>query len=814
VKLNPHVVQGWQLLLGVLSISDCGVIEALARRGVAAADLAAGADFNEPASPPRLAGASADTVPEPGDGRVREADRLGAAIEVEMLASVLLAKDTPLPLAVGLFGDWGSGKSFFMALMYERINELAKLAAEGRPEASPYCGQIRQVRFNAWHYSDSNLWASLADALFDQLARVDELDQAQAKLEELDEARKQVLDARRRRENLEWQVHNLERPNQQSLRAPISAAIFGVRDEPVVANLKTLRDESASEDREPTRSEQTAGTLGSAGKVGAALADTVRLVSALGDITGVAENAGMTLRLFWEEVLHRRRWATMACLVVLLGLAAAVVAAAQWPTGLKVLTFVGALAVGASPALTGALRVVYFAREARDAAQLKLARKQEDLAQAQVDEKSAEQSVLRRQQELSELREPGLRLRQFVHERAASPIYRERLGVISQVRRDFEQLVALISGSQPSKAERPASLEAAVPARLPEVERIILYIDDLDRCSHDKVVDVLQAVHLLLAFKLFVVVVGVDSEWLERSIRLHYDDLLDEPCSYLEKIFQIPFTLRPKTRAGYQHLIEELTANTTASRRAADVGDSILPDRDWRPESISGHVAEAAGIEPSQRSDAEVTTEASNADSSESAIPIATGPPETVAATAAEPGTRAAEPATLPSPEALVISGPERDLLGRLGAVMPTPRATKRLVNIYRMLRVSVLDEELALFMPGSGDEYQAVVLLLGVLIGRDNSAKSVFEGLMAAEDDSDVWQVLEQHDEVYQALKTLRSSISLNRTGPYRRWAPRVSRFSFRLAEVILADETAAYQAGSTRCGAQAQYRDPIARF
>ena len=53
----------------------------------------------------------------------------------------------------------------------------------------------------------------------------------------------------------------------------------------------------------------------------------------------------------------------------------------------------------------------------------------------------------------------------------------------------------------------------------PLVDRIILYIDDLDRCPEANVVEVLQAVHLLLAFPLFVVVVGVDSRWLLHSLQ-------------------------------------------------------------------------------------------------------------------------------------------------------------------------------------------------------------------------------------------------------------------------------------------------------
>ncbi len=54
-------------------------------------------------------------------------------------------------------------------------------------------------------------------------------------------------------------------------------------------------------------------------------------------------------------------------------------------------------------------------------------------------------------------------------------------------------------------------LDCRIDWDLPELNRIVLYIDDLDRCPPKRVVEVLQAVHLLLAFELFVVVVGVDA---------------------------------------------------------------------------------------------------------------------------------------------------------------------------------------------------------------------------------------------------------------------------------------------------------------
>jgi hypothetical protein len=75
--------------------------------------------------------------------------------------------------------------------------------------------------------------------------------------------------------------------------------------------------------------------------------------------------------------------------------------------------------------------------------------------------------------------------------------YQEHLGMITTIRRDFEKLEELL-GDWRADGEKA-------------VDRIILYIDDLDRCPPECVVNVLQAVHLLLATILFIVVVGVDA---------------------------------------------------------------------------------------------------------------------------------------------------------------------------------------------------------------------------------------------------------------------------------------------------------------
>ena len=89
-------------------------------------------------------------------------------------------KVTP-PLSVGVFGDWGSGKSFFMRLMQEQTKQVAASSATDANGDRLFCRQIVSIRFNAWHYADGNLWASLVQTIFQSLrAALARFDQARA----------------------------------------------------------------------------------------------------------------------------------------------------------------------------------------------------------------------------------------------------------------------------------------------------------------------------------------------------------------------------------------------------------------------------------------------------------------------------------------------------------------------------------------------------------------------------------------------------------------------------------------------------------
>jgi len=84
-------------------------------------------------------------------------------------------------------------------------------------------------------------------------------------------------------------------------------------------------------------------------------------------------------------------------------------------------------------------------------------------------------------------------------------------------------------------------------SQMQEDDRILVTIDDLDRCEPEKAVEVLQAINLLLNFKNFIVMMGIDSRVITCAIEEHYKNMLGPAGTsgyeYLEKIVQIPFRI-------------------------------------------------------------------------------------------------------------------------------------------------------------------------------------------------------------------------------------------------------------------------------
>ena len=142
------------------------------------------------------------------------------------------------------------------------------------------------------------------------------------------------------------------------------------------------------------------------------------------------------------------------------------------------------------------------------------------------------------------------------------------------VRRDFEEMSTAAPG--PTRDRGGETSAARKENDELGINRIVLYIDDLDRCPPEKVVAVLQAVHLLLAFPLFV-----SSSASTRAGSRARCACATGTCSaattgrrrrrpdYLEKIFQIPFWLEPLDQDATRRMLKGLLPAAAAATPTA-----------------------------------------------------------------------------------------------------------------------------------------------------------------------------------------------------------------------------------------------------
>ncbi len=377
-------------------------------------------------------------------------DRLNIAPHVEALALLITAKDMKPPLAVGLFGDWGSGKSYFMEALRE---EIERITAEARRSGLtqfelPVYRNVAHVRFNAWHYVDANLWASLVDTVFASL-RIDEGERddkvaarRQFYVEQLKEQRAALRQADTERRHLEERVELEER------------------------RLEQIR-------RETARNLTVLETAKAAAAVDSATRDAINDLAARAGLPEISRSATELESALHEasEVIRRSgalanavsgrygRWWFAGVLATLVGLPVAValvVSQLDWDA-VERLVGVAAGAVGATAgtirAATARGRAVLERAEQLDAQlqqQIEQSKPVRDaraaLAAAQQERAAAEERVDGLMENIREIEEalegltPASLLAEFIQGRIGSDDYRKHLGLASLIRRDFEAL--------------------------------------------------------------------------------------------------------------------------------------------------------------------------------------------------------------------------------------------------------------------------------------------------------------------------------------------------------------------------------------
>jgi hypothetical protein len=663
-----------------------------------------------------------------------ERDLIGIGAEVDAFAYLIAAKSLQPPLAIGLFGDWGAGKSFFMEALRERIHKITADAQQsGKPQSRISIHKyIAQIEFNAWHYVEGELWASLVEHIFRNLKTRSEdqpsllQQRQQLVIEQLESARRAQQITQARIEELANQLSETQ-ARISTLEAERQAALQRLNDLKATDILEAvqLSDEERETISKPLKDLGVTGTYHSAAELMHEMEELHEALQRGNALTTPLRERG------WK-------WAIGLILMILIGpvtslaltrmsdvpsVTNGLASASAFLTGLTVMLKQGTTWLSGAVARVEASQQRLDAKrremEAEYASRIAEAERQynekvTEYEQAKEEEKEKARQIAELEKELQQIT-PGRVLLDFINERVGSQDYRKHLGIAALIRNDFEQLSQLIAAQNKDFEENDDGAVPQGPTHL--INRIVLYIDDLDRCPPDRVVQVLQAVHLLLAFPLFVVVVAVDARWLSQSLQTHYQSLLASnarrevqeraeeferqasPQDYLEKIFQIPFWVRPLPETArlriIKGLISESLISPTTKTEEIKATQSITGHNErqeptlHRGEKETGHLR----WEPSERRrplDLDVKTEL-------------------------KPQSLDIEPIELQFMENL------RSLLGE------TPRSVKRFVNIYRLIKAVSLSQSATFVEDRPDADFKQVLFLLAVLTGLPSISRDFF---------------------------------------------------------------------------------------
>ncbi|WP_109300906.1 P-loop NTPase fold protein [Aquimarina sp. AU474] len=668
-------------------------------------------------------------------------DHLNISKDISAFARVIAAKSFTPPLAIALFGKWGSGKSFFMRKLKERI----KLLSQTNPEKG-FCEGIAHVHFNAWSYMDANLWAGIITKIFDGLNQYiqdnsagDNYKQEIEKVltNKLNITNSELIELEKKKDVIDAQLASLK-SERDSIAQKLKEKIEEIEDTTITQLFKKVDDEFKVEE-----------TIESAIKNNITILKNKEQFSEIvpkeywktpDELYKQSKSIFTFLKVFFKA----GKWHTnLAWVIVIIGLILGIppiltyiANTTQWAN----FSFPNELWYGLTVAGTFYHRGIKTYKqlqplvasfwEIKEDYELK---KEDALFQFSQREKALTLEIEQIKEEIIDINHQILQtteqkaeiqfrldntlsteaLHSFIEKRSASKEYEKHLGLVSIIRKDFEILSNLFTDHHEELkniVENKETKEFRDKFERP-LQRIILYIDDLDRCPEERVVEVLEAVNLLMAYPLFVVVVGVDPRWVKNAlIKKHQmqfvksnqsaDMEMIDPSSYLEKIFQVPFNLKAaedksvkhmlKTLAEVKPLATNLDPNTKTTPVADDIGTS---DEISKPQEV---------VEP-------FTVGKSPVGEAPIGLSNYIETKETL--------------------ESLQLSINEVELLQDMSDIIgPSPRAIKRFVNIYRIVKAH---ENFGYTNEKNPHEIMAVLLLLAIPIGKFKKLHGSFEAFV-----------------------------------------------------------------------------------
>lgn len=134
------------------------------------------------------------------------------------------------------------------------------------------------------------------------------------------------------------------------------------------------------------------------------------------------------------------------------------------------------------------------------------------------------------------------------------------------------------------------------------VENVVVFIDELDRCLPDTVLEVFEAMRLFLFVEGMSFVIGADERLIQYSIKSKYKEVpgnnLDIGKEYLEKVIQYPLYIPQLTRAEVNQYLACLLLRETLTenqfKEILSIIYTLVPNQDFSMEQISDKAPDIA----------------------------------------------------------------------------------------------------------------------------------------------------------------------------------------------------------------------------
>jgi hypothetical protein len=194
----------------------------------------------------------------------------------------------------------------------------------------------------------------------------------------------------------------------------------------------------------------------------------------------------------------------------------------------------------------------------------------------------------------------------------------------------------------------------------------------------------------------------------ELSAESHW---LASPLNYLEKIIQIPYTLRPMTPDGFASLVAtQMPARAAATATEPPTQSTEATDEPLTPGLDSGDTQASARTPDEQAPQAPIGSEKNK--------PLKRTPV-----------------LFRIDPQPVEVTPAEVEFMALLAPLVSTPRATKKLTNVYRLLRASLPPDERRVFVDEEG--FRPAMVILAIVIGRPLRSGMVLKELKTADPES-----------------------------------------------------------------------------